>query len=400
MVSRATGRTASAIVLLLLGGILLAGCSEEELRPTEPEGGELFRSYVSLGNSITAGFQSGGINDSTQRASYANMVAEAMGTRFGLPLMAAPGCPPPLVNVFEGSRVAGGSDDTCGGRRTPAPPVLHNVAVPEAEVIDALTNLDPASSPNPLTTFILGGRTQIEAAREADPSFVSVWLGNNDVLQAALTGSTEGITPPPTFAGRYSQVADEIEEMGVEGAVLIGVGDVTLIPYLSPGAAYYSAAQQGALPPTFQVDESCRPGQLGEVTLVPFGYGFGELLARAAQGQQVELDCADDPEVLSRRESRRMQLFVNGYNAAIRQVALEKGWAFVDPNPLLRQLRQQGEIPLFPNTTGVAARERPFGELFSKDGVHPSRSLHRRIAELVVEAINQEYGTSLALPEE
>jgi len=38
-------------------------------------GGAMFQRYVAMGNSITAGFQSGGINDSTQRRSYAVLVA-------------------------------------------------------------------------------------------------------------------------------------------------------------------------------------------------------------------------------------------------------------------------------------------------------------------------------------
>ena len=42
----------------------------------------LFRRYAALGNSITAGFQSAGINDSTQRRAYPVLLAMAMGTDF------------------------------------------------------------------------------------------------------------------------------------------------------------------------------------------------------------------------------------------------------------------------------------------------------------------------------
>lgn len=399
MVTRRAGRSAAGLAALLLGGLLLTGCSEDSLRPVEPEGGEMFRTYVALGNSITAGFQSGGINDSTQRASYARIVARAMGTRFNLPLLRAPGCPPPLVNVFEGVRVAGGSEDACAGRVAPPPPTLHNVAVPGAKVVDALSNLDAASSPNPLTTFILGGRTQMEAARDADPSFASVWLGNNDLLGAALSGSTRRITPPPTFVGRYSSMAAELAAMDLEGAVAIGVADVTLIPHLSPGAAYFRAAAEDRLPPSFSVDESCSPQNAGRSTLVPFRYGFGELMERARRGQRVVLDCSGDRPVLTGAEIRQLRTITEAYNLLIQRIAVERGWAFVDPNPELRRLRQEGRIPAFPNTRGRAAVQRPFGELFSKDGIHPARPLQRRMADLVVEAINEEYGTDLALPE-
>jgi hypothetical protein len=63
--------------------LLTAACSNEDLfSPAVPlyTGGALFQRAVWMGNSITAGFQSGGINDSTQKQSYALLVASAMGS--------------------------------------------------------------------------------------------------------------------------------------------------------------------------------------------------------------------------------------------------------------------------------------------------------------------------------
>ena len=69
----------------LAAGLALAavGCSNEDLiTPPVPlyKGGAMFQRYVSMGNSITAGVQSGGINDSTQQQSYAALVAGKMGS--------------------------------------------------------------------------------------------------------------------------------------------------------------------------------------------------------------------------------------------------------------------------------------------------------------------------------
>src|SRR5206468_12574483 len=66
----------------------------------------LFASYVSLGNSLTAGFQSDGINDSTQSRSYAVLLARQMGTRFAYPSLAMPGCRPPINNFLTQARVS------------------------------------------------------------------------------------------------------------------------------------------------------------------------------------------------------------------------------------------------------------------------------------------------------
>src|SRR5919198_3137830 len=71
--------------VMLAAGVslaLAAACHQDELfTPGIPPyaGGEMFVRYVSLGNSLTAGFQSGGINDSTQRQAYPVLVAAAMG---------------------------------------------------------------------------------------------------------------------------------------------------------------------------------------------------------------------------------------------------------------------------------------------------------------------------------
>src|SRR2546426_3935771 len=94
----------------LAAGLVLAavGCNNEDLfTPAIPQyaGGAMFQRYVAMGNSITAGVQSAGINDSTQKQSYAAVMAAAMGSPFYYPSLNAPGCPPPLTNIFTGARV-------------------------------------------------------------------------------------------------------------------------------------------------------------------------------------------------------------------------------------------------------------------------------------------------------
>src|SRR5260370_38428184 len=62
--------------------LLAAACTNEDLfSPAVPSyaGGALFQHYVSMGNSITAGFQSGGVNQPTQKRSSALLSCESMG---------------------------------------------------------------------------------------------------------------------------------------------------------------------------------------------------------------------------------------------------------------------------------------------------------------------------------
>src|SRR5439155_9587572 len=125
--TRITRFSAAAVLALLLAA---AACNNDQLNrpfattPVDP----LFARYVSMGNSITAGFQSGGINDSTQQQSYAVLLAQAMHSPFYSPLMNKPGCPPPYTNVFTGARYAvpgqpfPSTATTCALRKIPNPP--------------------------------------------------------------------------------------------------------------------------------------------------------------------------------------------------------------------------------------------------------------------------------------
>jgi hypothetical protein len=87
-------------LLAALGATLLAACSDSaEVRiPAPPQGAEILQRYVALGNSLTAGFQSGGINDSTQLEAYPAIVAEQAGTDYNvvlIPKLTAGGAPSP-----------------------------------------------------------------------------------------------------------------------------------------------------------------------------------------------------------------------------------------------------------------------------------------------------------------
>src|SRR5256886_5986146 len=137
-----TNRFSAALLGLVLAA---AACNNDQLNrpyantPVDP----LFDRYVSMGNSITAGFQSGGILDSTQQQSYAVLLARAMRSPFYSPLLTSPGCPPPFTNVFTQTRFtpAGYPPSTgtsCYMRKIPAipPPFISNTAVPGAQVID------------------------------------------------------------------------------------------------------------------------------------------------------------------------------------------------------------------------------------------------------------------------
>ena len=401
-----------------LGFVLAAaGCSNDQLfPPAVPQyaGGAMFQRYVSIGNSLTAGFQSGGINDSTQIRAYPVLVAAAMGgAPFYRPSLssAAPayGCPPPIDTLFTASgaphRMGGGSSTTCGLRSVPAPLYVSNVAVPGASVVDPF-HTGPTITSNPLTLLILGGRSQVQAMQAVQPTFVSVWIGNNDVLGSATDDANAGnpalVTPVALFQARYDSMLTAIDATpSIRGGILIGVGDVAAIPYFSYGQIYLGAKLAGQLPAQMTVLPNCAPqssGGIGDTVLVPFPYGF-TLIATAQAGQPTTLDCSDDHNI-EPAELANLHATVAAYNTFISGRATSRGWAYLDPNIALAALRADtSQVKPFPNTTATScngsASGNPFGKAFSCDGVHPSSATHHLIAQTIVQVINAKYSSAI-----
>src|SRR5579864_6935959 len=219
---------------------LAAGCRSDEAlnAPDLSNNGGLLQRYVSMGNSVTAGFQSGGMNDSTQLQSYPVVFATQAKAPFFVPLLNKPGCPPPFVANFPPARLGGGSDTDCSLRNATPLPYVSDVAVPGVTSFGVESNTSPFGGTNALTQFILGGRTQVKAMMDAHPTFVSVWIGNNDVLGSLTSSTNPGdpalVTPEPAFEANYGPILDSIQKVGAK-AVLIAVGDVSLISYAETG---------------------------------------------------------------------------------------------------------------------------------------------------------------------
>lgn len=401
---------------LLAATMLLAACrADESLKPPPappvPSGGALFQRYVSLGNSITAGFQSAGINDSTQRRSYAVLLAAGMGTQFVYPALLGRGCPPPFINNVTQARLGGGTGGTCDLRATNSVP--GNLAVPGARVTELLSNFGvPVSSSNALTMLFLGGKTQVQRLMELHPTFVTVWIGNNDVLGSLTSQSNPGnpalITPLATFTAQYDSLLDSIEVTGASAA-LVSVGNVSVIPYASAAAIWYCLKNGGCPPPlppqnatlagipTFTVNANCAPPG-GLQILVPWTIGLTKV-STAAGGTAATIDCSVDNEVVTSAELNGLVTAVNEFNAHIQAEAQARGMAYLDINLPLGALRANGTIPAFPDISGaLGGGSVLFGPIFTLDGVHPSSTAHQLIADSLASIINQTFGTTLPVP--
>ncbi len=391
--------------------MLAAACADNgptDVVPPPVPVNALFTSYVAIGNSLTAGYQSGGINDSTQRLSYPSLLAKTMNTRYAYASLVNPGCPPPIVNFQTQARLDAGTSATCALRTASSIAVaLNNVAVPGALAADPTSVSTTAS--NALTTFILGGKTQVAKAADANPTFVSAWIGNNDVLSAAVSGLlvptpgiTTGVTSSADFQTSYSALVAALKAMPtLQGAVLIGVANVGAMPALFPVAALQNPAFKGGFDQfaggTTTVLPNClvAPGNQALVSI--------QILGQMRSGAHPRVvGCAPNSIpgtpvgnifILDATEQASLAASVASYNTFIQSQASANGWAYYDPNALLQSLKAAGCISTVPN---LANATQPFGPCISLDGIHPTVVANRALVGDLIAAINAKYGTALS----
>jgi hypothetical protein len=429
---------AAALAATVLLGACVGDGDELITGQTTSNGGTLFVRYVAMGNSITAGFQSAGINDSLQSRAYPVVLAQRAGATFNYPAVAMPGCPRPFLAPL-GTTGRVGTADSCA--RINNPRITNNVAVPGARIRDVFTF--PTGQLASLNTLLVGPRTQVRAMIEARPTFVSLWIGNNDALEAAVggilgprtAGADSSLTPLATFQSRLNTIVDSIKFANPEGAMLVGVVNAALAaPILQPGAYFFLARDvatnrfQGKL-----VNANCSPvTALGTPNPLAANLVSFQIVGDA---NFLEINCdpaaypVGDPRrgahLLDTQEQVIVATRVAQYNAAIQAAATANNWVYVDPNailqpylaeetvvgglPLHQRLRKCQDLPAATNAaqfqaavltscpvTGPTAAPNFFGSMMSFDGVHPSTETHRILAGAFAERINTRYGTSLS----
>lgn len=261
-------------------GVLALGmvaCEPEFENPVNVEGaytsGEAdFSHYVAVGNSLTAGYADNALYITGQMNSYPNILAQqfakAGGGDFTQPLMAdnagglllngtqITGNRRVLAFNAEGSPSPGvysGTATTEVTERLQGP--FNNMGAPGAKSYHLLApgygNVQGVATGTANPYFARFASTNeasvIADAVAQDPTFFTLWIGNNDVLGFATSGgvgtdqtgnldpSTYGsndITDPQVFAQVYSQLVGALTQNGAEG-VLLNIPDVTDVPFFT-----------------------------------------------------------------------------------------------------------------------------------------------------------------------
>ncbi|MCJ7759035.1 MAG: G-D-S-L family lipolytic protein, partial [Gillisia sp.] len=113
-----------------------------------------------------------------------------------------------------------------------------------------------------------------------------------------------------------------------------------------------------------------------------------------AEQAQLVLDAVsgiDDKDVLDNQEIQAVAVATTSYNATIKALAQANGLAFADTNAFMTQIANGG----FTYDAGTITSVFATGGAFSLDGVHPTPRGYAAMANLVFDAVNKTYSSTV-----
>lgn len=206
-----------------------------------------FSNFVQIGDSLTGGFVDGCWVEHGQRDSYGAILARQAGApSFEQPLIKEPGLGP-CITLLSLAPTFGAKTNTGVPLNLNLARPYNNLAVPgynTKDVVSAHSSAD-ASNRNALTDLVLrgSGATVLQQAASLKPSFVTIFIGNNDILGAAGVGvALEGVTltTKASFTANLQTIVDTMKaaQSGTAKGVLLNLGDVTSIPFTTTISPY------------------------------------------------------------------------------------------------------------------------------------------------------------------
>ncbi len=252
-------------------GLIVSCAPEFDEAPSFDAGQANFSTYVAVGNSLTAGFQSGALKKEGQLNSFPAILAqqfqEVGGGAFTQPLLAdgpgigstgnaelelgystdckgasnlgpVPSAPAGQLDQFDftdPTKFLGGNGPY-GNMGIPGAKSIHLIAPGYGNPSGLLSNPRTA---NPFYTRFVNpanfNETVAEACVRANPTFFTLWIGANDVLGYSLGGgdeSSDAITPVSSFQFAYRSIVDSLTKNNAQG-VVANIPNITSLPYFN-----------------------------------------------------------------------------------------------------------------------------------------------------------------------
>jgi hypothetical protein len=419
---------------ILLAAASITACKPVITVPSPSAGTADFTRYISVGNSLTAGYADGGLYLAGQLNSYPSIIAAQMQTIGGASTFNQPLWPDaqasgtgyqkltgftatgsPILTAVAPTAVRGSI--TLGPTTYPLftkyTGNIDNYGVPGIKLNDIdnalygnangyYERMLPGNSPTNTTAYL-------DFVTSKPFTFFTNWLGNNDALGYATSGGaspTDPLTDKAVFQTKYTALIAKLTANGQKGACAT-IPDVTTIPYFTTvtvGAIL--AGVQAANPSVTGLYINARTSSDPNVTTyAPRLATAADLIVLTFPTSKIgvltggipyglhPLNPIETQYVLDANEIAMVKDYVNSYNNTIKSVAASKGLAVFDAFTFLTNVRASGLL-----INGVSLNSNYIsGGIFSLDGVHLTPRGYSIVANQFIGAINAQYGSNIPL---
>jgi len=316
---------------------------------------------IGIGDSLGQSTQGAEATAPFQQRGYLVRIAVQVGAPFPLPLIRG--------------GIATTAQSVAGRSRVDPLVMSPNLAVNGATV-ETILNEQADGIIDEEVDLVLAPRTgsQIEIAEQMMPSLIVCWAGNSDVLGTVTSFDqidASQLISVVDFTLRFGEIADRLAALGADHLVFGKIPHVTNTGILMDN------------------------DDLTSFTGTDWGLADG-LLTTAAVGVLLRLglddgSILDDPNfVLDPVESATIRDRIDAINQIVDLKAAEHGAAVADINPVFAAVK---ENPI--QVGGITVSTKFLGGAFSLDGVHPGSFGHAVIANVFINALNDQYGTSI-----
>jgi hypothetical protein len=399
--------------------------------------------YIALGDSITSGYTDGALCHYGQQNTYANLLAQQFkyigGGDFKQPLInpnsvgmgfsgnsclvlknTADSIEPNAVSLAYIATQGDLSIFSENNYHTDGP--FNNMGVPGSKAISVVIEnygnpVNGDGNYNPFFTRMASSPASSSVLSDAlllQPTFFSLFIGNNDVLAYALSGGTsDAITPLEGESGEGFEesiraIVNALINNGAKGAIA-NLPDLNSVPYFA--AIPYNGLDLNEHESRLLNDKFSSTRLHFIKGKNPFTINDSienpDRIRQIKKGESILLDIIFDAHkedylkgitpipkkyVLNISEMLKIDNTIKAYNKCLKSITVEKKLAFVDVNALLKTARTDRIY----NSLLYKFNYKNCG-VFSLDGLHPNAYGQALLANEFIKAINTLYHTHVPL---
>lgn len=420
-------------ILIIAATIGISSCKPKFDVPDSEAGDINVSNYVAIGGAMTAGYSDGALYYNAQQNSYANLLAEQFkligGGEFKIPYVAQNSIG--IGNANNAPSILGNRTD-CQGTISIGPVKIapqgdlsvfanniyasqgsfNNFGIPDVKV----TDMDVNGYTNPFYQRMNSNSTSsiLSDAVAKNPTFFSVMLGLNDVLNYALKGAaSESITPLTGsvgfgFEASINNIVDKLTANGAKG-VIANIPSIKTMAYFNTitwNSLKLSKPKADSLTEIYATNFDStvffegNNGFIIEDISVPFLE-----FRQAVEGEMILLNVPLDSVkcykwgslvpipnrfILTLSEIASIENAITNYNAILKNIATAEGLAFVDVNAFFAKIKS-GFI-----YNGVTINSAfVSGSAYSLDGLNLTARGNALLANEFIKAINATYRSTI-----